>query len=260
MNLWLVLAYLFFIGSLLGWCIEVVYRKFFAPSNPEHKWINPGFLQGPYLPLYGFGLSLLFLLAHLDVSFIPSPFWQKIFLFVLMSLAMTLIEYVAGLVFIKGMRVKLWDYSERFCNIQGIVCLQFSFYWCILGALYFFGIHPFVLDGLIWMAKNLTFSFVIGFFFGVFFIDFCYSLKIASKIVKFAKASKILVIYEQLQRSIQEKRTEDREKLRFFLSFRSNHSFREHLEEYQEKFGKSYVNKAKATKEKKKDDAKKAKK
>ena len=52
----LVFAFLFFIGSCLGWGIEVVFRKFFSHSNPQHKWINPGFLAGPYLPLYGFGL------------------------------------------------------------------------------------------------------------------------------------------------------------------------------------------------------------
>ena len=52
----LVFAFLFFIGSCLGWGIEVIFRKFFSHSNPQHKWINPGFLTGPYLPLYGFGL------------------------------------------------------------------------------------------------------------------------------------------------------------------------------------------------------------
>ncbi len=60
MNLFLTIAYLFFIGSVLGWCLKLVFRKFFSAANPEHKWINPGFCVGPYLPIYGFGLCVLF--------------------------------------------------------------------------------------------------------------------------------------------------------------------------------------------------------
>lgn len=63
MNLFLTIAFLFFIGSMAGWVIEVVFRRFFSSANPERKWINPGFLSGPYLPLYGFSLCVLFLLS-----------------------------------------------------------------------------------------------------------------------------------------------------------------------------------------------------
>ena len=48
----LILAFLFFAGCLIGWGIEVIFRRF-EPSNKARKWINPGFLIGPYLPLYG---------------------------------------------------------------------------------------------------------------------------------------------------------------------------------------------------------------
>ena len=65
MNLFLTLAFLFFIGSVLGWVLELFFRKFFSGSNPEHKWINPGFCTGPYLPIYGFGLCALYLLARI---------------------------------------------------------------------------------------------------------------------------------------------------------------------------------------------------
>lgn len=66
MNFFLTLAFLFFIGSTIGWGIEVIFRRFFSSANPERKWINPGFLNGPYLPLYGFGLCFLYLLASLE--------------------------------------------------------------------------------------------------------------------------------------------------------------------------------------------------
>ena len=41
MSLFLKLAYLFFIGSVLGWVIELLFRRFISSKNPERKWINP---------------------------------------------------------------------------------------------------------------------------------------------------------------------------------------------------------------------------
>ena len=55
MNLFLTLAFLFLIGSVLGWGLEVIFRRFFS----AHHWVNPGFLVGPYLPLYGSSLCVL---------------------------------------------------------------------------------------------------------------------------------------------------------------------------------------------------------
>ena len=56
MNIFLSLAFLFFVGSTFGWVLEVFFRRFFSSNNPERKWIDPGFCVGPDLPLYGSGL------------------------------------------------------------------------------------------------------------------------------------------------------------------------------------------------------------
>ena len=102
----------------------------------------------------------------------------------MMAILMTIIEYIAGVIFIKGMKVMLWDYSKEKFNFQGIICPKFSFYWALLGAAYYFLIHPHILNALEWLSGNLAFSFVIGLFFGVFFVDFGYSINILSKIRK----------------------------------------------------------------------------
>lgn len=60
MKEWLILAFIFFIGSLAGWLLELIFRRFFSKANPSRKWINPGFLVGPYLPLYGFSLCVVY--------------------------------------------------------------------------------------------------------------------------------------------------------------------------------------------------------
>ena len=195
----LVLAFLFYIGSLLGWFIEVIFRRFFSANNPDRKWINPGFLIGPYIPLYGFSLMTLFVFSWIPVGFIHNELLQKLVLFVLMALAVTAMEYLAGIIFIKGMNIKLWDYSNEWGNIRGIICPKFSFYWMVLSAIYYFIIHPRVIESLYWLAGHLTFSFFIGFFYGVFFIDFTYSLQVLVKIRRFARENQIELRIEEFK-------------------------------------------------------------
>ena len=50
-----ILAFLFMFGSVAGWVLELFFRRIFSMK----KWINPGFLNGPYLPMYGFGTVIV---------------------------------------------------------------------------------------------------------------------------------------------------------------------------------------------------------
>ncbi len=233
MNFFLTLAFLFFIGSISGWCIEVIFRKFFSSANPERKWINPGFLIGPYLPLYGFSLCVLYLLASCE-SFIliENDALRHGVLFVIMALTVTLVEFLAGLIFIKGMKVKLWDYSSQWGNIMGIICPKFTFFWAVLSAVYYFLIHPRILGALEWLSQNLAFSFIIGMFFGVFIIDFVYSSKLLTQITHFCKENGIIVRFEELKATVRRAEEKSANKARFFLSICSKSPISVHLKEY----------------------------
>ena len=233
MNNFLMIAFLFFIGSSLGWGLEVIYRRF-SPANKEWKWINPGFMIGPYLPLYGFGLTALYLLAGLENTALISEVTagSKIILFVVMSFVMTAMEYIAGLIFIKGMKVKLWDYSKERFNFQGIICLRFSIYWAFLGAIYYFLIHPHVAHALEWFSQNIAFSFIVGMFYGIMLVDLVYSLGVVSKIRRFAVDNKVMVRYEELKLQIRKQVYEATEKNHWFLQFKSDLPLAEHLKEY----------------------------
>ena len=105
MNFFLCLAYLFFIGSTFGWVLELFFRKFFSGTNPEHKWINPGFCVGPYVPLYGFGLCILFLLDFILEWFLAKHkgrYFATHFVFLLVAIPYQSIISWAG-----------WTFSEE---------------------------------------------------------------------------------------------------------------------------------------------------
>ena len=232
MNTLLIYAYLFFIGSLFGWILEVFYRRFLSAANPERKWINPGFCVGPYVPLYGFGLCALYLFAVLGARYeldtAGGPRWV---LFAGMALSLTGLEYLAGIVSLKWLKVRLWDYSREWGNIQGIICPKFSCFWAILGAVYYFGIHPGILDALRWLSENLAFSFVIGYFFGVFTIDVVYSAHLVAKLKRYAEENQVIIRYETLKAHIRAAQDKARERSHFLFPFRSSHTLREHLHE-----------------------------
>ena len=229
------LLLLFSSGSMIGWCLEVFYRRF-KPDNKERVWINPGFLCGPCLPLYGFGLTLLYLLALLEKHIgIDNDVLRKTVLFAIMALAMTLIELIAGEIFIIRRHLKLWDYTDLRFNYKGIICLRFSVYWALLGAVYYFFIHPRILNGLAWFSRNLLFTFVIGVFYGILIIDLSYSFKLTAKIKAFAEENEMVIRYEDLKKHIRMTAAERREKYRFLKAFESEHSLKDHLREYMEK-------------------------
>lgn len=229
MSILLTLAFLFCVGSILGWILELLYRN--LTRRPE-KPINPGFCTGPYLPIYGIGLCVLYLLASLEqFNLIANPFWNKAVLFLAMAVGMTLVEYIAGLFMLKYFKVRLWDYSDIKGNIQGIICPIFSLAWSVLGAVYYFLVHPYILDGLRWLSQNLAFSFFIGMFFGVFIIDAANSAQLVARMKAFAEDNDVVVKMEALKEHIRAARERSSVKYHFFRPFRTERPLNDYLKE-----------------------------
>lgn len=237
MYYFLLFAFLFMFGCSVGWIIEVFFRRFFSSSNPERRWINPGFLTGPALPLYGTGICALWLMSNLEPLLpIESPFWRQGALFVLMALGMTLIEYIAGLLSTKVFHVQLWDYSDCWGNIQGIICPLFTLFWGILGAGYFYLVHPF-LNRLLGFLMGDTavvagYAFLMGLYYGVFLLDLIHSSRVLGRIRRFARENRITVRYEELRARIRSKKIAERIKISFLFDMWSEHPLHVHLQEY----------------------------
>jgi|GEM_PF-362691 len=104
----------FFVYCILGWCCEEVYCYLLSK-----KWVNRGFLYGPYLPIYGSGAMAVVLMLERFLSY-------PVLVFILGLIVCSLIEYVAHWGLERIFQIKLWDYSTYRFNINGRVCLRNS--------------------------------------------------------------------------------------------------------------------------------------
>lgn len=234
MSAFVKLSCLFCLGCSAGWVLELFFRRFFSKNNVERKWINPGFLYGPWLPLYGFGLCMLYLLAGIE-PYLPFSGWlAKLILFLIMAVCMTAIEYVAGIISVKLLKVHLWDYSEEWGNIGGIICPKFSLFWAILGALYYFLIHPNIINILDWISNNLAFSLVIGFYLGIFTVDVVYSCNLLAKIRQFANENQIVLKYDKFCHIVNETMEKRKHRRRRFFTPLSHVHLSDDLKNYLE--------------------------
>ena len=195
------------VGSVGGWVLELFFRRIFSSK----KWINPGFLNGPYLPMYGCGTLLLY-----GACFIPLPRWALVLILIV---ALTLLEYITGLIFIKGLKIKLWDYSRQWGNIQGIICPLFSLLWGCIAAGFVYLLFDPLHTAAVWAGSNVWMIFAVGAFAGVFIADLCVSFNVSLKIRKAAAQFREAVHYEELKAALNERRAARRQKLRFLFPF-----------------------------------------
>lgn len=131
MRIYSLLLY-FFIYSFLGWCTEVAYA-----TVKERRFVNRGFLNGPWCPIYGVGVSAVVTLLD--------GFRDSLLLLYLSSLVLvTLIEGMTGVIMDKIFHHKWWDYTGLPLNIGGYVCLPFSIAWGAACVVIVKGIHPLI--------------------------------------------------------------------------------------------------------------------
>lgn len=169
---------LFMFGTIIGWILEVFWRKF---SKKQGRWMNPGFLNGPWLPLYGFGTITLYLLCKLNISIVLLSF--------IFFIGLSLLEFIAGLIFTKYFKIRLWDYSNNRFNIKGLICLKYSIYWTVLGLIFFYLIFPYLETLIEGLYQFLHLSFFVGIYTGLFTVDLWQSFDLAARLKLFVNES-----------------------------------------------------------------------
>lgn len=123
---------LFIIYSFLGWIIEIIDTYIM-----QRKFVDRGFLIGPYCPIYGFGSILMIILLN---KYLDDP----IALFVMAVLICSILEYFTSYIMEKLFKARWWDYSNRKFNINGRICLETLIPFGLGGCFIMYVLNPFI--------------------------------------------------------------------------------------------------------------------
>ncbi|HEY5557096.1 putative ABC transporter permease [Acetobacterium sp.] len=126
----------FLLYAIIGWTCEVAYC-----SIPEKKFVNRGFLNGPYCPIYGVGAIII-------VIFLGPYVHNPVEVFLIGLITTSVLEYITSWGMEKTFHAKWWDYSKAKFNINGRVCLKNSILFGVMSLVLMYFLHPF-LQGLI---------------------------------------------------------------------------------------------------------------
>lgn len=128
------MLWIFIVYAILGWCAEVAFAAWQSKT-----FVNRGFLNGPYCPIYGVGMLI--------VALVLTPLQDSLVMLFVGSFFLTsVLELLTGFVLEKFFDDKWWDYSNFPCNIKGYVCLRFSVLWGVGGTLVMRVLHPLVMN------------------------------------------------------------------------------------------------------------------
>lgn len=186
MDLILKILFIFMLFSIIGWLIEFIFR-----SIKKKRLINPGFMLGITLPIYGFGGVVLYVLWSITITNI---IWIDIILISVISLIiLSTIEYIGGYIALNYYNNRLWDYSNYKYNYKGLICPMFSLLWGIFSLMFYFLIMPWLPQVLIVLETDVWLSYVLGFSYGLFIIDLIYSLDLMNVIKGYAKELDVIL-------------------------------------------------------------------
>ena len=130
------LVWIFIIYAFIGWCTEVSYA-----ALDRGIFVNRGFLNGPYCPIYGCGVVI--------VVAVLTPLKDNLLILFAGSFLLTsILEYITGFILEKVFHNKWWDYSNKPFNLHGYVCLKFSIYWGLACTFIMDVIHPIIYKGI----------------------------------------------------------------------------------------------------------------
>ena len=185
---------LFFIYSLAGWLIEMI-----PATIREKKFVDRGFLVGPYCPIYGCGAVLITLCL--------TPFKEHpVGLFILAMVLCGSLEYATSFIMEKAFNARWWDYSQRKFNINGRVCLQNLVLFGIASCVIVYIVNPFII-GKLRLIPSTVQTVIISILLAIHLVDNIVSYKIILNLKQVSKEVKdnTIEISEKVRKIIHNK-------------------------------------------------------
>ena len=159
----------FFIFSFIGWIWEVSLYLF-----RDGMLVNRGTLHGPWLPIYGWGCTIIILLTRFKKfrEILKNP----VLTFIIIVIVCSIIEYMTSwyIELVSGLRY--WDYTGVFLNLNGRICFECSAFFGLGGALCVYIVAPF-LERKIQKIMKRTKIIICIILLSLITIDNCYSIK-----------------------------------------------------------------------------------
>lgn len=190
-----VLMLIFFIYSTIGWIWEC---SLFLVK--EKKFINRGFLTGPYIPIYGCGATIIFACLK---NFSEYP---TIIIFIMGMTFATVLEYLTAVIMENIFKVRLWEYDDMPLNFQGRICVPASLFWGLAGIVVVRYSTPFFIKEIGLMYRDVRIIFT-SCYFSIFALDVVisfasmFNLKAKIKNIKEIE-QKLIPNFEKLQEHI----------------------------------------------------------
>lgn len=158
--------FFFYFYCFFGWIFESAFV-----SLKSHKFVNRGFMRGPFLPIYGSGAIMMLVVSM--------PFQDNIFLtYIAGCIGATALELVTGIGMEALFKVRYWDYSNQKFNYKGHICLSSTIAWGFLTIFMTEYLHKGV-EKIIFLIPALTVSIVTVIVTVYIIIDFTLSFKAA---------------------------------------------------------------------------------
>ena len=144
-SLWRLLAY-FIIYSFIGFVIETLFALFMYNVLESRQ----SFLYGPFCGIYGVGavIMIMFLNKYFNKN--------NHILFLGGFIVGSVVEYLISLIGEMMLNVRWWDYSNRFLNINGRICLLYSIFWGLLAIYLMRVINPRVDKLINWLKTKIN--------------------------------------------------------------------------------------------------------
>ncbi|MEG0338764.1 MAG: putative ABC transporter permease [Oscillospiraceae bacterium] len=154
----------FFLYSFLGWIMECIVIR-----REKGHWENRGFVHIPFCIIYGFGAMIGYIVLK--------PFsFNWLLLYVASAVIATAFEFLTANLMLRLFGTLWWNYDNKPFNYRGIVCLESTLGWGIIGILLFGGMHNLIFTIVGKLPNNIA-SFTAFVLVCCYVVDFAISMR-----------------------------------------------------------------------------------
>ena len=131
----LILCYIMSLGGIFGFIYEVLFYRI-----NDGVFAHRGTLNGPWIPIYGFGALFITVLAY---RFKEKP----VVVFLISGLVSAILELTVGYALLHISGIRLWNYNTEiwnFGNVSGYICFRSIAFFALSGLFLIYGLIPFI--------------------------------------------------------------------------------------------------------------------